>query len=301
MNALILTLGLLGLANAAPDYLALWDQFKADYGKSYSANGDDEAKRFQIFKANVDIIEETNSKKLSYELGVTQFADLTNEEFRQIHLGGYNPKMRREDTDSTKVPFEMPNSAVPDSIDWVAKGAVTPVKNQASCGSCWAFSSTGALEGALFVATGKLVSLSEEDLVQCDHNGDQGCSGGLMDNAFKWVQANGICAEAAYPYSSGGGKTGTCRTPKCSEVATITGHTDVPSKNEAALKAAVAQQPVSIAIEADKPVFQLYRKGILNSTGCGTALDHGVLVVGYGTEGGADYWKVKNSWGPLVG
>jgi len=190
------------------------------------------------------------------------------------------------------------------SIDWVAKGAVTPVKNQQSCGSCWAFSTTGSIEGAYFVATNKLVSLSEEDLVQCDDNGDQGCQGGLMDNAFQWVESNGIAAEGAYPYTSGGGTTGTCNTQKKSQpVVTITGYNDVPAKDEDALKAAVSKQPVSVAIEADKNAFQFYSGGVLDNSACGTNLDHGVLLVGYGTEGGKDYWKVKNSWGasPIPG
>jgi C1A family cysteine protease len=173
------------------------------------------------------------------------------------------------------------------------------VKNQQQCGSCWAFSSTGALEGAFKIAGNALTSLSEEDLVQCNSVTDSGCQGGLMDNAFNWVQQNGICSESAYPYTSGGGVTGTCK-KGCSTVMTITGHTDVPSRNEAALKQAVSQQPVSVAIEADKSAFQLYSGGILDNSACGTNLDHGVLVVGYGTEG-KDYWKVKNSWGASWG
>jgi hypothetical protein len=185
-------------------------------------------------------------------------------------------------------------------MDWVAEGAVTPVKNQGQCGSCWAFSTTGSVEGAYFVAIGKLVSLSEEDLVQCDHGGDQGCQGGLMDNAFKWIEQNGLCSEGDYPYSSGGGTAGTCKT-SCSPVVTVTGFTDVPPKDEKALLLAVAKQPVSVAIEADKSAFQLYNSGVLDSTSCGTQLDHGVLIVGYGTDGGKDYWKVKNSWGATWG
>merc|ERR1719183_386935 len=178
-------------------------------------------------------------------------------------------------------------------------GAVTPVKNQAQCGSCWAFSSTGSLEGAMFVATGKLISLSEEDLVQCNSITDHGCQGGLMDNAFDWVQQNGICSEEAYPYTSGSGTTGTCK-KTCTPIVTITGHTDVPSNDESALKAAVSQQTVSVAIEADKSAFQLYKGGVLDNSACGKQLDHGVLVVGYGTDG-KDYWKVKNSWGASWG
>jgi len=276
-----------------PDYEGMWLQFKSDYNRDYNGN-DDEQKRFKIFKANVDIIEEHNAKKLSYWLGVNEFADQTWEEFSSTHLG-YKAETNGL---ATKVPF--PNiTDVADSIDWVAKGAVTPVKDQQRCGSCWAFSSTGALEGAFFVASGKLVSLSEEDLVQCNSVTDHGCQGGLMDNAFKWVEQNGICSESAYPYTSGGGVTGSCK-KGCSPVMTVTGFTDVPSRDENALKAAVSQQPVSVAIEADKSAFQLYKSGILDNSACGTNLDHGVLVVGYGTEG-KDYWLVKNSWGASWG
>merc|ERR1719329_1489073 len=120
-----------------------------------------------------------------------------------------------------------------------------------------------------------------------------------MDNAFNWAQQNGICSETAYPYTSGGGVTGSCK-KGCSPVVSITGHTDVPSKDESALQAAVSKQPVSVAIEADKSAFQLYSGGILDNSACGTNLDHGVLVVGYGTDG-KDYWKVKNSWGASWG
>jgi C1A family cysteine protease len=281
-------------ASDEPDYVGMWTKFKNDYNKDYSGNGEDEQKRFDIFKKNVDIIEEHNAKKLSYWLGVNEFADQTSEEFFSTHLGYKGEKARFGAT----VPF--PNiTDVADSIDWVAKGAVTPVKNQQQCGSCWAFSPTGALEGAFKIAGNALTSLSEEDLVQCNSVTDSGCQGGLMDNAFNWVQQNGICSESAYPYTSGGGVTGTCK-KGCSTVMTITGHTDVPSRNEAALKQAVSQQPVSVAIEADKSAFQLYSGGILDNSACGTNLDHGVLVVGYGTEG-KDYWKVKNSWGASWG
>jgi len=198
-------------------------------------------------------------------------------------------------------------AAAPDELDWVAKGAVTPIKNQGQCGSCWSFSATGSMEGAYAVANnGSLLSLSEEDLVQCDKV-DAGCQGGLMDNAFKFVEKNGIAAEKAYPYVSGTGIRGLCDAKKeKAAVVTLTGFKDVPSADEDALKTAVALGPVSVAIEADKSVFQMYKKGVLDSKGCGKKLDHGVLVVGYGTAhtwwgGKKPYWKVKNSWGPTWG
>jgi C1A family cysteine protease len=303
MRAVVAVSSLLGMCSgkvSAPDYLALWGKFKADFGKSYDANGDDEGKRFDTFKANVDFIEATNAKNLSYQLGVNEFADLTSEEFGAAYLGGYQPIDRSLGVGLKTEPFpDVTGFEVPDSVDWVEKGAVTPVKNQAHCGSCWTFSATGAIEGAYFVATGKLVSLSEEELVQCDST-DMGCQGGSMESAFSWVEKNGICSEAAYPYTSGAGVRGNC-TRGCKPVATLTSYVDVPANDEVTLKAAVAQHPVAIAIEADKMDFQLYKGGVLASSGCGTQLDHGVLIVGYGTDSGKDYWKVKNSWGPTWG
>jgi len=286
-----------GASAQARDYTGMWKKFKLDHNKKYEANGEDES-RFEIFKANVDIIDEHNSKDSSYKLGVNAFADLTSDEFAGIYTGGYLADMPRR----MGLPF--PNMSLedaPEAVDWVNSGAVTDVKNQGRCGSCWAFSTTGALEGAYFVANKKLISLSEEDLVDCDTKGDKGCQGGLMDHAFGWVKKNGICSEDDYPYTAASGKSGKCHTPKCKPAVTIEGFVDVPHNDEKALQAAVAQQPVSVAIEADKSVFQLYKSGIISSRKCGKSLDHGVLVVGYGTDNGKDYWKVKNSWGASWG
>merc|ERR1719247_2576784 len=286
----------LAAAQKPESYQEKFVQYAKDFNKDYSANGEDEQVRYNAFKTNVDIIDQHNGDKTrSYWLGLNEFADLTWDEFAATHLG-YDRSSQLSNV--PKVPFPKITD-VADSIDWVAKGAVTPVKNQQRCGSCWAFSSTGSLEGAFFVATGKLQSLSEEDLVQCNSVTDHGCKGGLMDNAFTWISQNGICSEDSYPYTSGSGVTGTCK-KSCTPSVTLTGHTDVPSKDETSLKAAVSKQPVSVAIEADKSAFQLYKGGVLDNPACGTQLDHGVLVVGYGTDD-KDYWKVKNSWGKSWG
>jgi len=273
MNKVAASLALLGTAGAdnfvqggttAPQmkaeereskYLVEWMWFQRAWAKTY-ATTQEEAERFEIFKGNMDKINKENAKEWhSYQLGVNQFSDMTGDEFSSMYLG-YKPELRKESL--ATIPWVAPNITAPASIDWVAKGAVTKVKNQGQCGSCWAFSTTGATEGAYFVSSGKLVSLSEEDLVQCDRR-DSGCGGGLMDNAFKWIQSNGIAAEAAYPYTSGMGWRGFCNSGKeKATVVTVSGHTDVPSRNEGALKLAVALHPVSVAIEADKSAFQHY-------------------------------------------
>jgi len=289
--------------SASKDYATLFLAFKHEHAKHYDSAAA-EAQAFKAFSENEDIIASHNAKNLAYKLGHNEYSDLSKDDFWTLHFKpGFDAKKAKPAATSLHVTS---NAALPDAVDWVTAGAVTPVKNQGRCGSCWAFSTTGSLEGAYQIASGTLLSLSEEDLVQCDTT-DNGCSGGLMDNAFKWVEANGIAAESAYAYTSGGGTTGTCDTVKEGvPVVKNSGFTDVPTGDEDALKSAVAQQPVSVAIEADKSVFQLYASGVLDSTACGTQLDHGVLVVGYGTDmaaggSGTDYWKVKNSWGATWG
>jgi len=270
-------------------------------------NEEDLAKRASIFYSNlVKILEHNNDKTQTYKQGLNQFSHLSHEEFKNMMFsGGFNNKIAEERKaarlgDALIKPMpEFDLGDLPDEVDWIKKGAVTPVKNQGACGSCWAFSTTGSLEGAYFVKYGKLVSFSEQELVSCDQI-DAGCNGGLMDQAFEFVEKNGLCREQDYTYESGSGMNAACeRTCAPVEHSQVTTYVDVPS-NERALMAAVAQQPVSVAIEADQLAFQHYKSGVL-TTGCGTNLDHGVLVVGYGTLDGQDYWKVKNSWGPQWG
>merc|ERR1719238_525361 len=218
---------------------------------------------------------------------------MTRQEFKKTML---TYQAERKQANPIKV-FDTTNLA--DSVDWTTKGAVTPVKNQGQCGSCWAFSTTGSVEGAYQIATGKLESFSEQELVDCAGSfGNQGCNGGLMDDGFKYIESKGDVLEATYPYV---GKTGKCSSTKSANpVVKVGGFKDVASNNEAQLMAAVQQQPVSVAIEADQSGFQFYKSGVFGGT-CGTKLDHGVLAVGFGTDGGKDYWKVKNSWGATWG
>jgi hypothetical protein len=251
--------------------------------------------RYATFKANMDFVEATNAANLSYTVELNKFAHLTRGEFKNIYLG-YKQELRRESRPlSSLAPAAYPSG----SLDWTTKGAVTGVKDQGQCGSCWAFSSTGSSEGAIAINHGSLVSLSEQELVDCSHaQGNLGCSGGLMDNAFKYMETNGLCTESAYPYKAVGGS---CQKSSCtaSPYTKLASYKDV-SHTENSLGAAVDIGPVSVAIEADQAGFQLYKSGVFSGT-CGKNLDHGVLAVGYGTDAGQDYWKVKNSWGTSWG
>merc|ERR1711988_782708 len=272
-------------------------EYQQQFGKVYESQ-EAEDKAFEAFKYNDAVIEESNAQDLSYTLGHNEYTDMMWEDFAEyMGIGLLTERAEGVEPVETHV---YNGEKYADSVDWTTKNAVTPVKNQAQCGSCWSFSTTGSVEGAYAIASGTLVSLSEEELVECDKV-DQGCQGGLMDNAFKFIESyGGLCGEEAYPYTSGQGVRGTCKAT-CTKQVTITGFSDVTSGDESALAQAVAKGPVSVAIEADKSVFQSYKSGILNSPACGKKLDHGVLVVGYGTEGGQDYWKVKNSWGATWG
>lgn len=272
-------------------------QWMTSQGKSYPT-AVETAYREQIYNNNVALIEAHNAANATWSMGVNKFADLTADEFKARFTGGYAGARRQLRKHMTGKRMQKPAVlALPTSVDWVAQGAVTPVKNQGDCGSCWSFSTTGAVEGAWFLSNGTLVSLSEQQLIDCStKEGNDGCNGGLMDYAFQYIIDNkGITTEAAYPYTATGPNK--CQAAGKPIAATLTSYTDVTANSETALMTAVVQQPISVAVEADQNSFQFYTGGVM-SAACGTNLDHGVLLVGYGTATqGGDYWYVKNSWG----
>lgn len=280
------------------------EQWIAHHDKIYDDSKEKEM-RFKIFKENVERIETFNAgEDKGYKLGVNKFADLTNEEFRVLHTGYKrlsHPKVMSSSKPKTHN-FRYANvTDTPPTMDWRKKGAVTPIKDQKECGCCWAFSAVAAMESLHQLKTGKLISLSEQELVDCDVEGeDQGCSGGLLDTAFEFIMKNkGLTTEANYPYE---GADGVCNKKKSAvSAAKITGYEDVPANNEKALLQAVTNQPVSVAIDGSSFDFQFYSSGVFSGS-CSTWLNHAVTAVGYGaTSDGTKYWIIKNSWGSKWG
>lgn len=303
MQILIVVLGLIGAISAAPVFNSelneIWTSFKQTHGKVYEAS--EEVVRRAIFEQNVQKITRHNLEHdlglRSYTLGLNKFADMTHEEFKAIFLNPF-----KQSTSTAASTFLAPqNVKLPDTVDWRTKGYVTNVKDQGQCGSCWSFSATGSLEGQWFKKTGKLIPLSEQQLVDCSTSfGNQGCNGGLMDQAFDYIKKFGEETETDYPYEARDGK---CRYKKAKVVANDTGYVDVTSGSEDDLQTAVATiGPISVAIDASQDSFQLYKSGVYDEPNCSsTELDHGVLAVGYGTQGNSAYWLVKNSWGTSWG
>eukprot|EP01089_Gocevia_fonbrunei_P022854 TRINITY_DN93_c0_g2_i1.p1 TRINITY_DN93_c0_g2~~TRINITY_DN93_c0_g2_i1.p1 ORF type:complete len:340 (+),score=105.65 TRINITY_DN93_c0_g2_i1:127-1020(+) len=259
------------------------------HGKVYAH--DEFQFRYQTFKTNAAFIAGHNGQNKTFTVAMNKFGDLTNAEFNKV-FKGLNSRVAESGVESV-------NPSLPDSVDWRTKGAVTGIKNQGQCGSCWSFSTTGSTEGANVLQAKKaLVGLSEQDLCDCSGNyGNQGCNGGLMDDAFKYIIANnGIDTEASYPYTA---EDGSCHFNAANVGATLKGYTDIASGSEPSLQDKIATiGPISVAIDASQSSFQFYSTGVYNEPACSsTSLDHGVLAVGYGTSGSTPYYIVKNSWG----
>jgi len=267
----------------------LWNSWKIQHTKTYRP--DEETERFAIFQRNLDFVQKFNAEPgHSHTVGMNRFGDLTNEEFRRTWL-----------QIPTTVNYEHKEEAVSSvpAIDWRTKGYVTAVKDQGQCGSCYSFSTTGAVEGAYFKKTGKLVSSSEQNIVDCSAKyGNDGCNGGLMTSSYEYIIASkGIDTEASYPYTAVKGKK--CKFSSSNIGATISSFVNITVGSESALQQAAATiGPIAVAIDASQQSFQLYQSGVYIEPACSsTQLDHGVLVVGMGTDPkNGDYYIVKNSW-----
>jgi len=282
--ALALLAGVVAVTALTLSDEARFTNYMMEYGKAYDSPRET-FRRFNIFRANmVKFADHNADESNTWTMGIGPFTDLTFAEFSELQ-GFANLGMFPSLVETN----ELPNA----DIDWRAKGAVTHVKNQGSCGSCWAFSAVGVLEGAVQIKSGTLHQFSEQQLVDCSgSHGNQGCNGGLMDNAFQWVIENGgICEEAAYPYT---GHDGDCET-KCVVVpgTAVKSFTDIKARDETGLATAVGGRPVAVAVAANDK-WQHYTGGVFNDGMCFlTQLNHGVLNVGIT----GDAWIIKNSWG----
>jgi cathepsin L len=272
-----------------------FEAWKVKYGKKYSQL--EETYRISVWLENLAYVESHNQRHQAgletFDLEMNEFADMDTDEFAAKYLIKYP-----ETVTSKCSGAQAPTTDLPEEVNWAEKSVVTGVKNQGQCGSCWAFSTTGSLEGVYAKTKGSIVSFSEQQLVDCSKSyGNAGCNGGLMNLSFFYVKDNGITTEDKYPYKGVGS---TCKYTPDMKAWTISDCTEVTADKELAFRAAVALNPVSVAIEANHLSFQLYKSGVYSGN-CGTKLDHGVLAVGYGAENGKKYFRVKNSWGATWG
>ncbi|XP_008298910.1 cathepsin S-like [Stegastes partitus] len=277
-----------------------WDLWKQMHSKVYS-HPIEEMGRRRLWEENLDLINvhnlETSLGLHTYELAMNHLGDMTTEEIAGNLAGTIVPTELKR----TSLNFMWVNSSLPASLDWRDDGLVTEVKMQGPCGSCWAFSAAGALEGQLKKSTGTLMSLSSQNLLDCSTKyGTKGCNGGFMTQAFQYVIENqGINSDDSYPYS---GKYGHCQYRPQYRAANCSGFVFLPDGDEHALKVALANVgPVSVAVDVSSPKFLFYRHGVYQDDACSHNVSHAMLAVGYGTERGEDYWLVKNSWGVAYG
>jgi cysteine peptidase B len=301
MKATLMCAMLLAAASAMPteNYVKMFEQFKAKYGRQYADSGE-ESMRLRHFVANMKKAEKLSKMNPLATFGVNEFSDMGAAEFKVRHSAEkhYKAKAANRKPVANLYTEEQVKAAV-SSIDWRAKGAVTYVKNQGQCGSCWSFSSTGSIEGQWFLAGNTLVAVSEQELVSCDTT-DDGCNGGLMDNAWSWLisnQGGEIATEASYPYVSGGGNVPACALPKTTG-AKIDGHENLPQNEDQMATWMSTNGPISIGVDATS--WQTYTSGIM--TNCiSSQVDHGVLAVGFDNANSPPYWIIKNSWGATWG
>ncbi|XP_061165780.1 procathepsin L-like [Saccostrea echinata] len=281
-----------------------WKIYKQEYRKWYISDTE-ETKRREIWEENLDYINQHNVKfdkgEQSYFMGLNEFSDLSHEEFLQQFVGGFRlPDLSNPDDIPLSSGLSEGTSGLPSEIDWRKEGWVGPVGNQFACGSCWAFTATGALEGQVKNKTGKLIVLSVQQLMDCSEKwGNHGCEGGMMDLSFKYVKdVGGIESDASYPYTP---REETCKFNKSAVVATVKGYIDLPKSEQKLMVAVATVGPISAAIDATQRSFQLYKGGVYDEPNCKSQVDHSLVIVGYGVLDGKKYWIAKNSWGTSWG
>jgi len=294
--SLALLLAAVAVSAIAPlsntDYEREFTQWVGAYNKAYTA--DEFFYRYSVFRKALDTIREHNAAERSWKMGLNQFADMTPAEFKKF-VNKFPQPTAQNSVDQVKDP----NFVAPDSVDWITKGAVVKVKDQGQCGSCWAFSTIGAVEAWNFFKTGALVSLSEQQLVDCSKDVCYGCQGGWPYKATEYIQRSGVCSEASYAYTA---RDGVCKDTTCTPVVrpgALTQYLNIT--DEAGIVEALVNGPVSVLVEADRAAWQYYHSGVLDDASCGTQIDHAVLAVGYGNDAGKKYFNIKNSWGTSWG
>jgi len=285
MKAVIFALlAVSALARLAPlsenEYQTQFIAFTQTFNKQYTSEA--MFSRYNTFKYWVDFVRNHNSANHTWEAGINEFSDLMPEEFAAIYLTGL-----KIDAEPDTHP-EVDLSNLPNDVDWRGK-AVTGVKNQGQCGSCWAFSATGAMEGFSATKKGSLPNLSEQQLVDCAGSmGNQGCNGGWPNKAIQYAASKGSCSQGSYPYT---GRQGSCRT--CTSTFKPAGARTGSGENT--LIAQLNSYPVSVCVDASGG-FQSYKGGVFSGP-CGSSINHAILAVGYT----AQYLIVKNSWGTTWG
>ena len=265
--------------------------FIAEHNRSFLTTEEFEA-RHALFAETDAFVEEHNASNASFTVAHNFFSDLTEDEKA-------NTRGRVATANKIKNIVELDETSTPSSVDWRDAGAVNKIQDQGQCGSCWAFGAVAALEGAHFNATGTLLKFAEQQLVDCAgfRYGNYGCNGGLQENAYDYYESHDAIEESNYPYTA---RDGSCADPSGAGDVSATGYVMVDS-NSTAIKSAIAQQPVNVAVAAGNYHFQSYSGGILMADGCPTRIDHAILAVGYGSENGTEYYIVKNSWGTSWG
>eukprot|EP01084_Bolivina_argentea_P316573 548797_1 len=296
VNAITTAICLCLVVSGNDNLFKTFQEWKLQYNRAYNSL-EEESLKYSIWLSNIELIENHNSKNATYKMDVNQFTDMTHEEFKS-YVGSCD-----QNDKTVVIYYTIPNIInAPSSVNWTAKGVVTPVKNQGACGGCWSFGATGSMECNYAIKYGKLTSLSEEQLIDCDTTSN-GCNGGTAVHGMEYsASEGGLCTEVSYPYTAG--KNGTvCKAQKCGNKYNAPDKSSpvlyITPTNSTALRDALVLGCVGVGVEADQPAFQHYKSGVITS-GCGQNPphnDHSVIVVGYGVENGVDYWLVKNSWG----